>query len=94
MIEYLPTPREALGLISNAERKKQKLKLIIVLDALNVSTWEAEAEGSLSLRSAWFTQDIGTETLSQKKKKKLKASMINNFLLWLTRQNFLKNKFM
>lgn len=56
MIEYLPTPREALGLISNAERKKQKLKLIIVLDALNVSTWEAEAEGSLSLRSAWFIQ--------------------------------------
>jgi hypothetical protein len=94
VIEYLPTPREALGLISNAERKKQKLKLIIVLDALNVSTWEAEAEGSLSLRSAWFTQDIGTETLSQKKKKKLKASMRKNFLLWLTRQNFLKNKFM
>ena len=61
------------------KEKKQKLKLIIVLDALNVSTWEAEAEGSLSLRSAWFTQDIGTETLSQKKKKKVKSKYEKEF---------------
>jgi hypothetical protein len=36
--------------------------------AFNISTWEAEAGGFLSLRPAWSTKFQDRETLSQKKK--------------------------
>jgi hypothetical protein len=49
----------------------------MVVHAFNPSTWEAEAGGFLSSRSAWSTVSSRTakvhrETLSQKKKKKKK----------------------
>jgi hypothetical protein len=49
---------------------------VVVVQIINPSTWEAEADGSLSLRPDWFTEQVPglpkthRETFSKKKKKK------------------------
>ena len=66
---------------------------VVVAHTFNHSTWEAEADGSLSLRPAWSTErvpglsEIHKETVSQKKPKqtnkqqnKIKPSPIHSLI--------------
>jgi hypothetical protein len=41
-----------------------------VVHAFNLSTWEAEAGGSLSLRPAWFTKQVPRQPALHSKNKK------------------------
>jgi hypothetical protein len=54
---------------------RKKLKLGVVVHAFNPSTWEAEAGGFLSLRTARATQR--NPVLEKKKKKKEKKKKTN-----------------